>query len=239
MTKGIVTHIDAPSADIRIVHITPETPYAYEAGQYTNITFDGFDPRPFSIANAPQTGPDQTIELHVRTIGEGVRAHIGENLKIGDTVTLSPPLGQTTYKADCERPILAIAGGIGLSGLKAVLEQAVQAGHPAPLYLYFGGRVLPNLYALDSLKLLQDRHQDFKIITALSEEQHGDHQHGLIGDLALSDHSDLSGYRVYLGGPAAMLNTLAPALHAAGAEPDYMHCDMPLPLTEIKKNHGG
>lgn len=238
MIKGIVTHIAAPGPDIRIVSIKPETSYTYKAGQYTNITFGGFDPRPFSIANAPQSGDDQMIELHVRTIGEGVRAHIGENLQIGDSVTLSPPQGDTIYQENCTRPILAIAGGIGLSGLKAVMEEAARRNHPAPLYLYFGGRTLSDLYALDSLKQLQESHENFKLVTALSDEQHDEHYHGLIGDIALADHSDLSAYRLYLGGPPAMINALAPALHTAGAHINYTHCDMPLPTLHKEENHG-
>ncbi|MCB9987916.1 MAG: oxidoreductase [Rhodospirillales bacterium] len=222
MFKATVSAIESISDDIRILRLIPDAGYDYKAGQYAELTFDGFEARPFSIANAP--GAD-FIEFHIRGVGHGARAYAAQGLKVGDEVMVSAPMGACVYIENCAKPIMAIAGGIGLAPIKAILEEAVRHKHGAPVYLYFGGRIESDLYLHDALEALAADYGDFTIVTALSEQDDGRHRSGLIADVVLEDFKDLSPFRVYIGGPPAMIEASVPGLLGAGLDVSCIHSD--------------
>jgi len=69
MTNRQATLIDFEdmNPDLRILTLKPTKKMSYKAGQYLELSADGFSPRPYSIANAPQE--DGTITLHIRKQG--------------------------------------------------------------------------------------------------------------------------------------------------------------------------
>ena len=233
MIQSIVSALIPISEDIRILRLQPSVPYHYEAGQYAELTFEGFDPRPFSIANAPGA---TYLEFHIRGVGQGARAYAARELRVGDTVMISPSMGQCTYVAGCSKPILAIAGGIGLAPIKALLEEAIHHGHEAPIYLYFGGRIESDLYMRDDIATLGAAHHDFTLVMALSAEKNSQYRSGMIADVVLEDFDDLNPFRIYIGGPPAMIEASVPGLLAAGADLSCIHSDTTITMTRPETN---
>lgn len=218
---------DFPAARLRRLVLTSTAQQdlpAYHAGQYALLTFPGYSPRPYSIGNAPGR---QTLEFHIRQSGSGASSYATHDLRVGDTIDVSAPFGECIYVRDCERPIIAVAGGSGLACMKAIIEEALaDTGRTAPVSLYFGARTLNDLYLDETFRELEHTDPRFHYQPVLSEEQADTFRHGLVGDALLTDFETLAGTRIYGAGPVEMLRHVTEIAVARAADPDLIHTDL-------------
>ena len=169
------------------------------AGQYIDILQKEGKPRSFSLANAPHE--DEFLQLHVRNIAGGTfTQHVFNGMKERDILRIKGPLG-TVFLHDSDRPILFVASGTGFAPVKAMIEHALHIGMQRPMHLYWGARVLADLYMLDLAKSWEQ--QGIKFTPVLSEPRAEDRWQGRTGfvhQAVLEDYSDLSGYQAYVCG---------------------------------------
>lgn len=122
----------------------PEIAAAASAGQFVMIGFglDHLDPpflpRPFSIG---WRGADGRIGLLVREFGEGTR-RLGA-LRAGDEVQLLGPLGRP-FDVPVDRPLVCVAGGVGLAPFLFLVPQARAAG--TEVELLYGERSVDRVF---------------------------------------------------------------------------------------------
>lgn len=223
MTDAIAATVDTIKnihPDIRIVRLRVNgQPVTWEAGQYMELTFQGFAPRPYSIASAPHSN---MLEFHIRNTGKGgASQHAVTQLKAGDTLTLRGPFGHATHSSADKEPLLLIAGGMGISPLKAIIEDALYHAHPGPLRLYWGAQTANDLYISDDFRAIASPSFEYIPVTEDTTES----RQGLVGDVMSDDMGDLSKYRIYLSGPPPMIRALIPQLLAKGAGQDRIHSD--------------
>ena len=105
--------------------------FSYRAGQAVLIAAQGHEKRrPYSIADAPEYAQrDDCIELLVGVDADG---HAGPHLGLepGALVDIEGPLGRFTFpEQPSERRFLFIAGGTGISPLRAMLRHALTIPH--------------------------------------------------------------------------------------------------------------
>jgi len=86
-----------------------------------------FLPRPFSIGLA---GPDRTVGLLLREFGAGTRRLA--RLRAGDRVLLLGPLGRP-YRVPTDRPVVCVAGGVGLAPFLFLAAEQSAAGNDVRL----------------------------------------------------------------------------------------------------------
>src|SRR5688500_6969028 len=108
--QAVVAEADDIHPDIRIIRLRPRnSPFPWRAGQFMEIAFPGFPPRPYSIASAPNA---ELPEFHIRnTKRGGASQHAVTSLTVGDTVFLRGPLGNAVLPPGDRRPLVLIAGG--------------------------------------------------------------------------------------------------------------------------------
>src|SRR5688572_4069132 len=98
----------------RLVRLRPVSgaPFAFRAGQYVQVGFDGLEPRFYSLANCPD---DDGLEFHIRDSGaDRVGDFVLRRLQRGAPVRITGPFGEAWLREDHSGPILAVAGGSGL-----------------------------------------------------------------------------------------------------------------------------
>jgi CDP-4-dehydro-6-deoxyglucose reductase len=201
----------------------------FRAGQYLNILLPDGSRRAFSFANPPHEGPD--IELHVRRVPGGrFTGHVFEQMAIGDALHVEGPLGQFVMDEDggpAQRPVLFVAGATGFAPVKSLLEDAFHRGVTRPLVLYWGARRRADLYALDLVERWTREHPNFRFVPVLSEPGDGDWRgrRGLVHEVLLQDHPDLSGLQVYACGSLPMVNAAVPEFLAHGLEQQACRSD--------------
>jgi len=209
-----VAAVEDIAADIRILRLAPDTPLAFQAGQYLYLEAAGFDARAFSIASAPE---DPLLELHIRGAGHGISQHIF-SLRPGDALAVRGPLG-TNVLREGAGPLLVLAGGIGIAPMKAIVESRLKRGDTSKLYLYWGVRDQSQLYLGALFETLAQKYPHFHYVPVPQDEK------GYIGDAVKADLPDLSAFSVYLAGPRPMIDATTSALLANGARTDHIFSD--------------
>jgi ferredoxin-NADP reductase/ferredoxin len=216
--RAQVTGVEYLNADILGVRIKPSQPFAYKAGQFINFFKDETTARSYSLASVPAF--EDELFIHVRKVPNGlVSSWIFDNLKAGDTVTISEATGDCFYvPGNPEQNILLIGTGSGLAPLYGIIRDALRIGHKGKISLYHGSYNTDGFYLVEELRKLAQAHANFSYVPCVSEgEAPQGYALGMVLDVALNDNSDLTGWRVFLCGNPNMVKSAQQQTFFAGA----------------------
>lgn len=222
--NGRITSIDDVLPDTRVLTLELDNRQRldHHAGQYALLGFENLPPRPFSIASVPGR---ETLEFHIRNTGKGDAARALEELRIGAPVTVEGPLG-TNHWRPSSRPLLALAGGLGIAPMKAVLEAHLNDRSHAPARLYWGVRNRSQLYLDRAFQTMTTQFPRFGYVPVLSDEsEENRYRTGLILPHLIEDFPELGEFDIYMAGPPTMIDSLMPGLLQRGADPARIFCD--------------
>jgi predicted ferric reductase len=192
--------------------------YGARAGQFFFWRFmtRGFwyTQHPFSISEAPK---GDTLRITVKALGDHT-AKFGQ-IKVGTTVFVEGPFGVFTSDTRTRDKVLMIAGGIGITPVRALLEE-------------FRGDVITVYRALTERDLVLSGEIDELV------KQHGGRVEYIVGDhatpegqrLLTPDHlrelvPDVDEREIYACGPPAMLKMIERTLHRAGLHGSHVHIE--------------
>jgi ferredoxin-NADP reductase len=202
---GIITKIQDVTHNIRILTIQMDgaEPYRFTAGQYTTLSVDGFEARPFSIASAPRD--DNSFDIHIRNSGYNISDRLCTDAKICDAVEVGQAQGSLALHKNKNHHIF-IAGGTGITPFLSILE-----AHPNIRgQLYWGMQSTHDFYiqpTYDNLEIFYCT--DIYPIDAFLDKK----------DQIIKDYS------VYLSGPPAMVQDSKAKLLAFGYEEENIIYD--------------
>ena len=138
INNATVAAIEDATQDIKIIRLQSSKPLSFSPGQYATVQFTPDHSRPYSMASLCT---DQQLEFHVRYVPDGrVSGYVFNQLKVGDSVRVSGPLGTAYLRTRHEGPMLCVAGGTGLAPILSILRGVISAGMQNPIRLYFGIR---------------------------------------------------------------------------------------------------
>lgn len=224
IVKATVQAVEALTHDIKRVVLKPAKPITFSPGQYAQLQFTPDHVRPYSMAGLADDG---ALEFHVRVVPGGrVSGYIANELKAGDAVRVSGPLGTAYLRRKHEGPMLCVAGGTGLAPILSILRSAVAGGMRNPIHLYFGVRSARDLYGLDWLSELQRLHPALKLnIVVTSGADAREHRGGLVTEAIERDLASLDGWRAYLCGSPPMVEAATLLARRKGIDPARVHAD--------------
>ncbi|QKQ23682.1 CDP-6-deoxy-delta-3,4-glucoseen reductase [Candidatus Ruthia endofausta] len=180
----------------------------YLAGQYIDLIHPDFEPRAFSIANAPSN--TSLIELHVRLIEDGKFTNFVFNeLQEKALLKIEGPKGVFYFREKSEKPIILVAGGTGFGPVKAMVEHAIETKSKQTIHIYWGARDEKDLYT-DLPKQWAKSHENISFIPVLSQANSAwKGRTGYVHESVLVDFEYLVDYEVYACGPPAMVKAVA------------------------------
>ncbi len=196
----------------------------YLAGQYLDLIHPDFEPRSFSIANAPSNS--SLIELHVRWVEGGkFTDFVFHQLAEKSLLKLEGPKGDFFFREDSKKPVILVAGGTGFGPVKSIIEHAIATKLDRKIYLYWGVRDVVDLY-MDLPNQWAKEHDNISFVPVLSEANDAwQGRTGFVHESILQDFDDLTGYEVYACGPPVMVKAAAKSFVAHGMIKDNFFSD--------------
>jgi toluene monooxygenase electron transfer component len=149
---GRLRRAERLTADVVTFTVALEAALPFLAGQFVLLDLpDVAGPRAYSMIH--RCNGEARLGLLVR---RGPGAGTARLFAPGDEalpVRVFGPLGRAVFRAEEARPFIAIAGGSGVAGMLAILDEALAAGALAqrPARLFFGLREASQAYMLEHL----------------------------------------------------------------------------------------
>lgn len=224
IVKATVAGIEDLTHDIKRLVLRPAKPIEFSPGQYVQLQFTPEHVRPYSMAGLSGEGQ---FEFHVRLVPDGrVTGYIARDLKVGDAVKVSGPLGSAYLRRKHEGPMLCVAGGTGLAPILSILRGAIAQGMKNPIHLYFGVRSPRDVYGMPWLEQLKREHPQLAVhVVVTSGGDPATQRCGLVTDAIEQDHGDLSGWRAYLCGSPPMVEAATVVARRKGIAAEHIYAD--------------
>lgn len=222
--KAVVVAVESLTHDIRRLVLKPAKPIEFSPGQYAQLQFTPEHSRPYSMAGV---AGDSHFEFHVRLVPDGrVTGYIALDLKVGDPVKVSGPLGAAYLRRKHEGPMLCVAGGTGLAPILSILRGAIADGMRNPMHVYLGVRSSQDVYGVEWLQALQREHDGLKVhVVVTSGGDPARHRCGMVTDAIERDFDDLSGFRAYLCGSPPMVEAATLLARRKGIDARHVYAD--------------
>ncbi len=173
-----VSDIKQLSSDTKLFRFTsanPNKPLApFRAGQYIGLTVEinGVrTSRPFSIASSPNQLSFYELGIRIKE-GGFVSPFLVENLKVGDVLEASEPLGNLFYNPLFHgKDLVFIAGGSGITPFISMLKDISEKDIPLNIWLIFGCVTEKDILFRVELDEIQKRRPNVHVRYILSEPE--------------------------------------------------------------------
>ncbi len=166
---------------------------------------------------------------------------------LGTKFKVSRPRGSFTLHKDFARPAVFLAGGIGITPVRSILDWATRERLPHRLYLFYANRLAEDAAFLEELEGLAARNPCFTLIPTVTRHMSPawPHEKGHINREMLSRYLvGFNGPIYYIAGPSGMVSAMTDLLHSSGVSDDDMRTEEfgdyklsedPLPTNQISK----
>ena len=155
------------------ISLTLERPenFDYIAGQFTQIqiptseTKTGKVLRSYSISSTPA---DKNITFCIKLVSNGKTGEYLKNIKVGETLTISSPLGRFTN--DNKEALYFNATGVGIAPIISMIRDELEnKKNIQPIRLLFGLRSEGDIFWQDLLTELKNKYPNFDYQFTLSK----------------------------------------------------------------------
>ena len=171
---------------------------------------------PYSLSAAPR---GDRLRITVKALGDHSR--LLPLLMPGTRVVAEGPYGALTAARRTRRKVLLIAGGVGVTPLRA-LFQSLPADAGDLTFLYRAGHDLDVVFRAELEKIAADRNARLHIVTG----HRVDLGYDPLSSAALARNiPELAHHDVYVCGPTGMTDAVSHALRTANVPRRHIHCE--------------
>ena len=205
----------------RSIRVVKPKDFSFKASQFARLyvdTGEGEDRRPMSIASSPTR---EYLEFAVRRSESSFKKAFF-SLNKGDEVRLAGPFGH--FFLDPDHPAILIAGGIGITPFKSMIDFAADSGLLTSLTLVYSNRSPDEVVFREELDALARSGVDLDLIYTMTRSTDEDGWNGRRGRIDLELLREVSEGKndavYYVCGTPGMVNDSIDMLHKIGVEPD-------------------
>lgn len=228
-----ISRLDKLSTDIVkvVLRMPPDAAFDFIPGQYIDVIGPGGVRRSYSLANAPRA--DQTLELHIRAVHDGVMSQYWFNdARVNDLLRLNGPHGTFFIRNSNQHDLVFLATGTGIAPVKAMLEALpsfVAAQQSQSVTVLWGGRHESDLYF--DVGALPGSHLYIPVLSRPRAEWQG--ERGYVQETLLALKPNLRNAVVYACGSDVMIRSAKAALTTAGLLGQHFYSDAFVPSGKI------
>ncbi|HCW68838.1 MAG TPA: FAD-binding oxidoreductase, partial [Thalassospira lucentensis] len=207
-----------------------------KAGQHlpVRVEIPGTDTpliRTYTLSNGPS---DDTYRISVKREGV-VSSHLHDTLRVGDVIEARAPAGEFHLDADAKRPVVLMAGGIGITPMISMLRHIVYEGLRTrgfrPTWLFYSARNLADR-AFDSeiIELVKVAQGNIRLVRVLADTDGAEPRK----DYEASGHIDMNLLRsllpfddfdFYLCGPPPFMQAMYDGLRGLNITNNRIHAE--------------
>ncbi len=220
-------HIEPVADHIYTLWLKPETKTTYIAGQYIEmyLPHENSDERGqkrwFTLSSSPT---EELLAITTKHFGDPVstfKQHLFD-LKPGDQLKLSEPMGDFVLPKDASIPLVFVVGGIGATPVRSMIKWLVDTGEQRDITLIYGVRKPSEVafgdvfeaYGLAPEVIVSEPDTSWDGLTGHITAKH-------ILDVADNDPRTL----IYVSGPEPLTEKLEADLKTAGVSSDRLVLD--------------
>jgi ferredoxin-NADP reductase len=203
----------------------------FHAGQYFWITL--LDP-PYDDEKGPRrhisvaTSPNDhgRLGLCTRIRDTAFKRSLAE-LPVGTEVDVEPPKGEYGLPPDTGRPVVFLAGGIGITVFRSMLLAITEDGLPYDVTLVYSNRDRASTAFFDEFRELERAHPNVRVVFTMTDDPEWDGERRMIGDELLRDvlAGDLGSYNYLVAGPPPMVEGVEQVLSGLGVPAENISAD--------------
>jgi ferredoxin-NADP reductase len=203
--------------------------FEFRAGQHVDLVFahakqgcenDNF--RTFSLASSPQEKKSIMIAMRMR---KTIFKTALQAAALGTKFVVSRPRGSFTLHKDVTRPAVFLAGGIGITPIRSILQHAAQERLEHQLYLFYCNRDTEDAAFMEEFESLGDQNDNFTFIPIVTRGKtiSWPYEKGRISLEMLKRYLvELKGPVYYIAGPSGMVTAMTSLLNSSGVSDDDM-----------------
>lgn len=203
--------------------------FSFIAGQYTDLILPPSSPdilpsemkRDFSIASAPH---EHDLMFAAR-VGPSIFKQTLACMPLGGEATVREARGSFVLPDDFLRPVVFIAGGIGITPFRSMIVHAAKNNLPHTIFLFYSNHRPEDAAFLEEFKEIETKYPNFRMIATMTDIKtsllHWDEEMGMINEEMLLRYlSDLMMPLYYIAGPPGMVVAMRVMILEAGAAGD-------------------
>ena len=150
-----------------------------------------------------------------------------DELPVGAAVEVEQPEGDFALPDETSRPLVFIAGGIGITVFRSMLRYIREEQLPYRVTLIYSNRDRESTAFLDELRQLEQQLTDFRLILTMTQDDGWDGERRKVDAEFLQDHlgADLDEHRFLVAGPPAMAEAIEATLADAGVSEENVKAE--------------
>jgi ferredoxin-NADP reductase len=214
-----IDSVVAESDDVTSVYLSGRRlqRFSFRAGQYANVAFltkDLLAPHPFSFSAAPN---GRFLRISIKAVGDFTRRI--RHLTPGAFAVLEGPLGAFTLGNPVTQKFLMVAGGIGITPIRALIESL--AADDRDVVLLYAARTVNDLVFAAELRPLARR---CHFIVSRAADTDDGYERGRV-DSAMLERlvPDLREREAFVCGPPPMMDVVIGALRRLRVSESRIH----------------
>jgi ferredoxin-NADP reductase len=207
------------------------------------VTFDllgeevDFSPGQYFFVTLPDVGhqDDKGLRRHITVVtSPNERGVLGfatrmrdtafkrslRELPVGAQVEVEQPKGSFGLPEDASRPLVFVAGGIGITVFRSMLRYIAEEGLSHRVTLVYSNRDRASTAFLDELQELERENPNLRLVLTMTQDEGWEGETRKIDSEFLTDHlgADLNERTFLVAGPPAMVEGVQKALADAGVD---------------------
>jgi ferredoxin-NADP reductase len=138
----------------------------------------------------------------------------------GTEVEVEPPKGDFVLPEETSRPLVFVAGGIGITVFRSMLRYIREERLPHRVTLVYSNRDRESTAFLDELRELEQEIPDFRLVLTMTQDSGWDGESRRIDAQFFRDYlgDDLNEYTFLVAGPPGMVEGMQEALAEVGVK---------------------
>lgn len=143
---AIVTEIQSLAPSVLQLTVSFHDAFSFQPGQWVNFRFPEGVSRAYTIASAPER--PEAVQICVR-VGAGKGGEALRRLEAGAEVTVEGPYGDFLLPEDDPRPVVFLAGDVGIAPVRSIVLHMLAVGDPRAICVLYEPDARNILYAGD------------------------------------------------------------------------------------------